>query len=36
MHGHGHGHQHDTDTDTNTAIWQFLKNKDMTRRGHGN
>ena len=34
MHGHGHGHGHDTDMET--AIWQFLKNKDMTRRGHGN
>ena len=31
LHGHGHGH----DTDTDTRIWQFLKNKDTTWRGHG-
>ena len=34
-HGYGHGHGHDTDTDTDMGIRQFLKNKDMTRRGHG-
>ena len=27
-----HGHEHGTDTNTDMGIWQFLKNKDTTRR----
>ena len=31
-----HGHRYEYNTGTDTGIQHFLKNKDTTRRGHGN